>query len=295
VPTYAKVQYTAVYPGVDLIYYGQSRQLEYDFVVAPGVDPAVITLGFEGVDHVDVDAQGDLVLGTPGGPLRFQKPVVYQEQDGGRHAIAGGYVRKGLHQVGFHVAAYDVARPLAIDPVLSYATYLGGSGEDLGSGIAVDAAGNAYVTGQTESTNFPTTLGAFQTAQPGFVNVFVSKLNAAGSALLYSTYLGGNDIDNGTGIVVNAAGNAYVAGYSFSSNFPTTSDAFQTTFGGVVDAFVVKLASPTFAGTPGTANCHGQSVSALTQQFGSLDAAALALGFPSVQALQDAIREFCEE
>ena len=130
VPTYAKVKYAAVYPGVDLVYYGQSRQLEYDFVVAPGADPAVITLGFEGVEHVDVDAQGNLVLSTAGGSLRFQKPVIYQEEDGRRQAIAGGYVRKSLHQVGFHLAAYDPVRPLVIDPVLSYATYLGGSGDD---------------------------------------------------------------------------------------------------------------------------------------------------------------------
>ncbi len=163
----------------------------------------------------------------------------------------------------------------------------------------MDAAGNAYVTGNTTSSDFPTTSDAFQTTfgggPPRFGDAFVSKLNPTGSALVYSTYLGGNDIDNGTGIAVDVAGNAYVAGYSFSSNFPTISGAFQTTFGGVADAFVAKLAALTFAGTPGAANCHGKSVSALARQFGGLDAAASALGFPSVQALQDAIRTFCEE
>jgi hypothetical protein len=183
-----------------------------------------------------------------------------------------------------------------IGSALVYSTFLGGSGDETGSAIAVDAAGNAYVTGYTRSSDFPITSGAFQTTfGGGFSDAFVSKLNAAGSALLYSNYLGGNDIDNGTGIAVNAAGNAYVAGYSFSSNFPTTSGAFQTTFGGVVDAFVAKVAALTFAGTPGRPNCHGKSVSALAQQYGGLDAAAAALGFPSVQALQDAIREFCED
>jgi hypothetical protein len=156
IPTYAKVQYTTVYPGVDLVYYGHPRQLEYDFVVAPGANPTAITLGLEGIDRVDVDAQGDLVLSTAGGSLRFQKPVVYQEADGRRQALAGGYVRKGPHQVGFDVAAYDPARPLVIDPVLSYATYLGGSGRDEGFGIAVDAKGHAYVTGTTSSPDFPT-------------------------------------------------------------------------------------------------------------------------------------------
>ena len=192
---------------------------------------------------------------------------------------------------------------------LVYATYLGGSGTvvdrpprppitfgDTGSGIAIDAAGNAYVTGNTTSSDFPITSDAFQTTfGGGFSDAFVSKLNAAGSALLYSSYLGGNDIDNGTGIGVDAASNAYVAGYSFSANFPTISGAFQTRLGGSVDAFVAKIAVLTFAGTPGTPNCQGRSVSALARQFGGLNAAASALGFPSVQALQDAIREFCEE
>jgi hypothetical protein len=156
VPTYAEVKYAAVYPGVDLVYYGHLRQLEYDFHVAPRADPTAITLGFEGIDRLDVDAQGDLVLATAGGSLRFQKPVVYQEEGGRRQVIAGGYVRKSNQQVGFHVAAYDPARPLVIDPVLSYATYLGGSGEDDGSGIAVDATGAAYVIGFTGSPDFPT-------------------------------------------------------------------------------------------------------------------------------------------
>ena len=165
----------------------------------------------------------------------------------------------------------------------------------MGNGIAVDVSGNVSVTGGTESADFPTTPGAFQpTFGGGFSDAFVSKLNAAGSTLLYSTYLGGNDIDNGTGVGLDAAGNAYVAGYSFSANFPTTPRAFQTTFGGVVDAFVTKLAALAFAGTPGTPNCVGESVSALARQFGGLDAAASALGFPSVQALHHAIKAFCK-
>jgi len=210
--------------------------------------------------------------------------------------VEGKYVIRSGQQVTFDIASYDKTRPLVIDPTLVYSSYLGGSGDDLGSAIAVDASGNAYVTGFTESADLPTTPGAFQTTFGGGVSdAFVSKLNAAGSALLYSSYLGGSDIDNGTGIGVDASSNAYITGYSFSSNFPTTPGAFQTTFGGVVDAFVAKVAALTFAGTPGTPNCHGESVSALARQFGGLDAAASALGFPSVQALQDAIRAFCEE
>jgi hypothetical protein len=241
VPTYAKVQYTAVYPGVDLVYYGQLRQLEYDFVVAPGADPTAITLGFAGVDHIDVDAQGDLVLSTVGGSLRFQKPVVYQEGDGHRHAIAGGYVRKGPHQVGFHVAAYDPARPLVIDPVLSYSTYLGGSGDNnAGQGIAVDATGAAYVTGFTNSQDFPT-VHPLQPTLRGGTNAFVAKLTADGSALVYATYLGGSGRDDeARGIAVDAAGAAYVTGLTESPDFPTV-HPLQPTLRGGTNAFVAKL------------------------------------------------------
>jgi Beta-propeller repeat len=298
VPTYAKVHYTAVYPGIDLVYYGQPRQLEYAFRIVPGTDPTVITLGFAGIDRIDVDAQGDLVLATAGRSLRFQKSVIYQEGNGPRHAVAGSYVCTGPHQVGFHVAAYDPARPLVIDPVLSYATYLGGSGVDNGNSIAVDASGAVYVTGSTNSPDFPTV----HPLQPTLHSGFVAKLTADGSALVYATYLGGSGFDFGTGIAVDAAGAAYVTGLTHSPDFPTMPGAFQVTSGtrecsprGVdQNAFVVKLASPTFAGTPGTANRHGESVSALVHQYGSLEAAASALGFPSVQAPQDAIQEFCE-
>src|SRR6187551_2716160 len=142
VPIYRRVKYSAVYPGVDLVYYGQSQQLEYDFIVAPGADPNTIKLDFAGVEQTTVDAQGDLVLKTAGGPMRFQKPVIFQINGSGRrHTVEGGYVHRSPHQIGFRVGAYDRTRPLIIDPVLSYSTYLGGSGIDEGIGIAVDATG----------------------------------------------------------------------------------------------------------------------------------------------------------
>ena len=156
VPHYTKVQYKDVYPGVDLVYYGNQCQLEYDFVVGPGTDPDGITLGFEGVERLRIDAQGDLLLETQDGEIRQHKPLVYQEVDGVRREIAGSYVLSGRHQVGFDVAAYDAGQPLIIDPVLVYSTYLGGTGDERGFDIAVDASGNAYVTGQTDSTGFPT-------------------------------------------------------------------------------------------------------------------------------------------
>jgi hypothetical protein len=201
----------------------------------------------------------------------------------------------GAFQTTYH-GSYDafVSKLNPAGTGLFYSTYLGGSNTDAGQGIAVDAAGDAYVTGYTASTNFPTTAEAFQTTNQSSYDAFVTKLNPAGSDVLYSTYLGGSGNDFGYGIAVDAAGAAYVAGVTNSTNFPTTLGAFQTTNQGSYDAFVTKLAfSPTFAGTPGYSNCHGKSVAALAQQFGGIDAAAAALGYPSVQALQDAIRTFC--
>src|SRR5882762_8523809 len=277
VPTYTKVRYQNVYPGIDLVYYGNQRQLEYDFVVAPGADPRKIVLGFKGADKLELDAQGNLVLHAAGGDIRQHKPIIYQNIEGSRREIAGGYVRKGANRVGFQVAAYDRGQPLVIDPVLSYSTYLGGSGFngsglDLGVGIAVDADGNAYVVGWTNSSNFPTTAGAFQTTFGGGTNfdTFVTKLNPTGSALVYSTYLGGSGSDAGRKIAVDAAGNAYVVGQTSSSNFPTTTGAFQTSFGGgYSDAFLTKLNSTgsalvysTYLGGTGEDDGSGISVDA---------------------------------
>ncbi|PYY08316.1 MAG: hypothetical protein DMG69_15010 [Acidobacteria bacterium] len=239
VRTYAKVRYREVYPGVDLVYYGKQRQLEHDFVIVPGADPGSITMAVEGAERLSVDVQGDLVLALKGGEVRFQKPVVYQEVEGVRREIPSSYMLKGARQVGFQVAAYDASQPLIIDPVLSYSTYLGGSGGNVGYGIAVDATGNTYVTGFTTGS-FPTTAGAYQTTFGGGTDAFVTVLNALGSALLYSTYLGGSGFDVGNGIAVDATGNAYVTGYTTGS-FPTTAGAYQTTFGGGTDAFVTVL------------------------------------------------------
>jgi len=249
VPTYAKVHYREVYPGIDLVYYGNQRQLEYDFVVAPGANPKKIVLGFRGADKLEIDAEGNLVLHTAGRDIHQHKPVIYQEIDGVRREIAGSYVRKGANRVGFEVAAYDTRQPLVIDPVvLSYSTFLGGSsngptcgcGHDQASAVAADSDGNAYVTGKTDSLDFPITSGAFRTVRSFGKDVFVTKLNSIGSALVYSTYLGGNDFDAGNGIAVDTDGNAYVTGLTRSTNFPTTAGAFQPALGNGF-GFVTKL------------------------------------------------------
>src|SRR5439155_1226495 len=195
-------------------------------------------------------ALGDLVLRADGGEVHLRKPVVYQDQNGQRAVIPARYVLKAERQVAFEVAAYDATKLLIIDPVLAYSTYLGGSATDVGHGIAVDPNCsincNAYVTGETASRDFPTTPGAAQTTFGGVgligFDAFVTKLNPTGSALVYSTYLGGSDGDSGFGIAVDAAGNAYVTGLTTSSDFPTTPGAFQATFGGGFEhAFVTKL------------------------------------------------------
>ena len=241
VPHYAKVQYEDVYPGVDLVYYGNQRQLEYDLVVGPGADPDAITLSFEGVERLRIDAQGDLLLETPDGEIRQHKPLVYQEVDGVRRQIAGFYVLHGGHQVGFEVAAYDAGQPLIIDPMLVYSTYLGGNSFDSGRSIAVGGSGNAYVTGQTFSTNFPTASPIQASNAGGASDTFVTKLNAAGSALVYSTYLGGTALDTARWIAVDSSGNAYVTGRTDSTDFPTASPIQATSGGGSSDAFVAKL------------------------------------------------------
>jgi Ca2+-binding RTX toxin-like protein len=349
IPTFGRVRYEAVYPGIDLVYYGNQQQMEYDFVVAPGADPNQIRLSFaeldtqpgrhsggsrnpEGVEaggdgfriesfrndgqvhiahplqarhsgagrnpgfhdgQVRIADNGDLVLTTHGGDVRMQKPIIYQEIAGVRVPVAGGYrlqarpsqaprrhsgagrnpegveaegdgfrieAFRNDEQVGiadplqarhsgagrnpvtvsFQIAAYDHTRPLIIDPVLVYSTYLGGAGMDRDSGIAVDTTGAAYVVGHTTSANFPTTSPIQSAYAGGRADFFVMKINPSGSALVYSTYLGGAGEDGSHGIAVDTTGAAYVTGYTSSANFPTTSP-IQGTNAGNSDVFVTKI------------------------------------------------------
>ncbi len=242
IPNYRRVEYKSVYAGVDLVYYGNPQKLEYDLVVAPGADVAAIQLEYEGVESLRVDGDGDLVLETATGELRQKRPIAYQETASGRVEVKVGYRLKTCRRVAFELARYDAGRRLVIDPVLLYATYLGGSGGDYGKGIVVDSSGAAYITGQTNSTNFPTA-NPVQASLGGGNNVFVTKINAAGSALVYSTYLGGNGVslgDSGNGIAVDGSGNAYVTGFTNSTNFPTA-NPLQAGNAGAWDAFVAKI------------------------------------------------------
>ncbi|MBI4473494.1 MAG: SBBP repeat-containing protein [Acidobacteria bacterium] len=244
VPSYKKVRYKGVYPGIDLLYYGNQRILEYDFVVQPGSDPSRIQLSFSGVDRTYLDVNGNLILDTPGEDLEQKKPVAYQEIDGRRKNVDVAYELRG-NRVGFRLGAYDRTKTLVIDPVLAYSSYLGGSATaalgDQGYSIAVDAAGNAYLTGFTSSTDFPVQTPR-QGASGGGQDAFVMKLNPAGTAILFSTYLGGSGTDEGHGIAIDSGGNIIVTGYTRSSNFPVV-NAVQSTRKGNQEAFVTKLNS----------------------------------------------------
>ena len=316
IPTYQAVVYKEVYHGIDIKFYGNNRQMEYDIIVKPGGDPSKVKFAYEGIKGLRVTEEGDLEISlhspsltndhplekvtssfplfekggmggfddnTEGNKIIQKKPIIYQEIVGKRVSLEGRFKILGNHVIAteakqspfpsgielspfplvgeggvkgefaytFELASYDKAHPLVIDPVLVYSTYLGGGGYDYGIGIAVDGSGNVYVTGSTNSTDFPTTLGAYDTthnsASYGWNDVFVSKLNALGTTLIYSTFIGGHFSDFGFEIAVDSLGNSYVTGDTGSSNFPTTPGVFDTTYNNNIkiadlkDIFVLKL------------------------------------------------------
>jgi hypothetical protein len=234
IPTYAQIKYSDIYPGIDLIYYGNQQKLEHDFIIRPGTDVSTIRL-YTDSKEMRLDAAGDLLLGK-NNALRFHKPLIYQERDGVRIKIAGRYLVHGSHEFGFEVEKYDTTLPLVIDPIISYSTFLGGQSYDEPSAICTDPEGNIYVVGSTSSTNFPT-MNPYMKYAAG--DAFVTKINAYGE-IVYSTYLGGNNPDYGKGIAADSDGNAYVTGYTWSGNFPTVNPV-QGKNGWVKDAFILKL------------------------------------------------------
>ncbi len=245
VPTYARVRYAGVYPGVDLVYYGNQRQLEYDFVVEPGASARHVRVRFDGARRLRVGADGNLRIVARNGEIAFQKPVVYQMRDGRREPVDGRFVLKSKNEVGFALGTYDAARELVIDPVLAYSTYVGGTLNDSAAGITVDAEGNAYIVGSTASTDFPLKGTPYQAtnegAANGLTNIFVTKMNPVGSGLVYSTYIGGSGLlqvaspsgsfggDNAAEIVIDAQGNAYIVGTTYSSESPSATNDGRTT------------------------------------------------------------------
>jgi len=240
-PTFGRVTYSDVYAGVNLTWYGDQGALEYDFVVAPGAEPGVISLGFAGAESVRVNEAGDLVLAVSDGEVIQHAPTMYQDLDGKKHPVTGRFLLRNDNSVGFEVGAYDRGSPLVIDPVIGYSTYLGGKNADFGSSIQVDSQGYAYVAGPTQSAAFPTAPGAFDTSYNGGQDGFISKLTPDGSALVFSTFLGGSSTDDADTIALGGSGAVYVRGITRSPDFPVTAGAFDTTFNGGVDAYVAKL------------------------------------------------------
>jgi uncharacterized repeat protein (TIGR01451 family) len=296
IPQFARVEYQNVYPGINLVYYGKQRQLEYDFQVAPGADPGRITLCFQGAS-ARLES-GDLILSTANGDVRFQAPHIYQVSAGHETSIPGGFRLQADNKVGFAIGSYDRTRELVIDPVLSYSTYLGGSGTESLVKLAVGQDFNMYVAGSTNSTDFPGTSGGIQPnlGGAGATNVFIAKMNTAGQ-LLYATYLGGSGTDNLAGVGVDNIYNIYVAGTTTSTNFPTTSNAFQTsaTFSGSqTHGFLSMLSfsgstyslgySTYLAGTTGSDIVTGLAVDPTNQNAfvtGTTTSIDVATGFPS--------------
>lgn len=279
IPQFSRVRYAQVYPGIDLIYYGNRGLLEYDFELAPGADARQINLRFEGSERLTLQNDGALLLHLHGGDVQLHAPRVYQELSGQQQPVPARFVRRGRHEVGFELGAYDPSRALVIDPVLTYSSYLGGSGDEAcsvitGTGlpisgcpaVAVDSASNIYLAGSTTSLDFPLTPqpattpppSAFQTCLdtpppnptscPTGVtaaDVFVTKLDSTGSTILFSTYLGGNNVDISAGIAVDSGLNVVVAGSTSSSNFPVTANAFQTAPASVGQHVFVSVLDPT--------------------------------------------------
>jgi len=245
IPAFARVRYENLYPGIDLVLYGNQRQLEYDLVIKPGADADAIRLEFRGADGMKVNDAGELVLEVGERQVIQKAPVIYQERDGRREAVGGRYVPEGRHRVRFQLASYDKEKTLVIDPVLTYSTYLGGTGFDQANALVVDGSGNVYVTGQTASPDFDT-VNPYQVNNAGPDDVFVSKIDPDQSgipSLLYSTFLGGAGDDEGLDIAVDGGGNAYVTGRTNSPVFPVQPfpGAYQTVLNGAYDAFVTKL------------------------------------------------------
>ncbi|MCW3095461.1 MAG: hypothetical protein JWL77_1079 [Chthonomonadaceae bacterium] len=253
VPTFGRVGFHGVYPGVDLVYYGNQRHLEYDFVVAPHADPKQIHLHFAGARHVQVNAAGDLIVHAKGRELRWQKPTVYQQDANGKRSVAAHFLLNRLPNgktgVRFALGRYDSGRSLIIDPVLLYSTLLGAKTDSTvsnsGNSIAVDSSGNAYIGGFAGSSDFPTTSGAYQETDPAVSAAFVTKIDPTGTRLVYSTFLGGASGGGAhlSGLALDSNGNAYVTGQTLSTDFPTTVGAFQRVNNGTQGAcgFVTKI------------------------------------------------------
>ncbi len=291
---FAKVKYNNVYPGIDLVYYGNQRQIEYDFIVAAGADPKKVQLDLQGAKDITVNDKGELVIQIGKGEMKFHKPFTYQEKNGTKKEIASAYAVKDNH-IAFEIGNYDKTQPLVIDPVLEYSTYLGGNQSDVSTAITADSQGNVYMTGFTTSPDFPK-VSAYQQSYNGQQEVFITKLNANGSALIYSTYLGGSSLDSADGIALDEDENVYISGTTYSTNYPIV-NAYQTSHGGGSgDVFLTKLNASgsaliysTYLGGNGNENGGGLSVDNDNNVYVSGE--TFSTNFPTVNPYQATIKE----
>ena len=247
IASYSRVRYDAVYPGVDVVYYGRQNQLEFDFVLQPGADPHAIRLRFQGARHLSITSEGDLAFEFGSGRMLQKKPLIYQEDPvtSTRREIPGRYVMVARNVVGLRVDGYDRKQPLVIDPTLVYCSYLGGSGTDQISAVQVDSQGHLYVTGTTNTGDLLATNDAYSTTFASVTSIFVAIIDitpGSGYPMLYFTYLGGGGVDIPLSMAVDSQENVYLTGTTTSTGFPITVNAVQTTGGGsVVAAFVLEL------------------------------------------------------
>ena len=291
IPQYARIRYANIYPGIDLAYYGNQGQLEFDFIVAPHRSATQIAWRIRGADSVSTNSAGGLVLRSAAGDVQLHKPVAYQIKHNRRVSVDATFALNARNEVAFRLGPYDPTRELVIDPGVSYSTFLGASSKDFGQAIAVDSAGSPYLTGQTASSQFPKTLGRFG----GSTDAFITKFKADGSGLVYSTFFGGSGDDSGNAIVLDASKNVYLVGGTSSTNLPVTANAAQSTYAGgpsdsPFDAFVAKL-GPT--GTLLYASYAGGSAEDIATSVavdggGNIYAAGetLSTNFPTVSSLQ---------
>lgn len=295
VPTFGSVVAPSVWPGVDMVWHGDERALEHDVVVAPGADPAVVALDVQAAGPVRLDAGGDLLVDLGTGTARLTRPVAYQDVAGARRSVPAAFTLDGASRIGFSVGPYDHRAPLVIDPTLTTSTLLGGNGSDVAYAVAVDTSGNTYVTGSTESSDFP--LGA--PLQQGLVpaasgpstDVFVSKIAPDGTTLLWSTYLGGKGRDTGYAIAVGGNGSVYVAGVTESPDFPRARAAQDTYGGGPSDAFVARMTGngstlewSTFVGGGQTDRARGLAVDTAGNAY--VAGSTSSVDFPTVNPQQ---------
>ncbi len=242
VPAYARVCYSDIAPGADLVYRVEDGRLEYDVVLAPGADPEQVRLRYRGAERLSLGADGGLVIHTGAGDLREDRPHLYQEREGRRVTVAGGFRLRSRDELGFWIGDHDRDLPLVVDPGLLWSTFEGGGADDVAYGVVSDAAGNVYVAGRTFSTDYPTTTGAYQRSLAGASDVIVTKLLANGTGIAWSTMLGGTGLEEGRSVALDASGNLFVCGHTGSLDFPTTTGAFrQQSGGGVYDGFLAKL------------------------------------------------------